>query len=48
MALGGWLGGSLFDVTGDYTWALAASLVIGLAGVPMAMALPRHKRPASA
>jgi MFS family permease len=48
MALGGWLGGSLFDVTGDYTWALAASLVIGLAGVPMAMALPRHKRPQAA
>lgn len=48
MALGGWLGGSLFDVTGDYTWALGASLIIGLAGVPMAMALPRHKRPVSA
>lgn len=44
MALGGWLGGGLFDLTGDYTWALAASLVIGLLGVPMALALPRHKR----
>jgi len=44
MALGGWLGGGLFDMTGDYTWALAASLVIGLLGVPMALALPKHKR----
>lgn len=44
MALGGWLGGGLFDMTGDYTWALGASLFIGLLGVPMALALPKHKR----
>jgi MFS family permease len=45
MALGGWLGGGLFDMTGDYTWALATSLVVGCIGVPLAMALPRHKVP---
>jgi MFS family permease len=42
MALGGWLGGSLFDVTGDYTWALLTSLVVGCLGLPLALALPRH------
>ena len=42
MALGGWLGGSLFDVTGNYTWALLTSLVVGCLGLPMALALPRH------
>ena len=30
MALGGWLGGGLFDMTGDYTWSLLTSLVVGL------------------
>lgn len=44
MALGGWLGGGLFDVSGDYTWSLIASLGIGLIGVPLALMLPRHKR----
>ena len=42
MALGGWLGGSLFDATGDYTWALLTSLVVGCLGLPLALALPRH------
>ena len=42
MALGGWLGGSLFDATGDYTWALLTSLVVGCIGLPLALALPRH------
>ncbi len=47
MALGGWLGGGLFDMSGDYTWSLIASLVVGCAGVPLARALPRHKPPES-
>jgi predicted MFS family arabinose efflux permease len=45
MALGGWLGGALFDLNGDYTWALAISIVVGCVGVPLALALPRHKAP---
>jgi MFS family permease len=45
MALGGWLGGGLFDMTGDYTWALTTSLVVGCLGVPLALSLPRHKSP---
>jgi predicted MFS family arabinose efflux permease len=47
MALGGWLGGGLFDMSGSYTWSLIASLVIGLVGLPLALALPRHKKPAA-
>lgn len=43
MALGGWLGGALFDVFGNYNASLFASLAIGLLGVPLALALPRHK-----
>jgi MFS family permease len=46
MALGGWLGGGIFDVAGHYNWALAASIIIGLAGLPLARALPRHSRAA--
>src|SRR5690606_36641571 len=45
MALGGWLGGGLFDMTCDYTWALVTSLVVGCVGVPLALSLPRHKAP---
>ena len=49
MALGGWLGGSLFDMTGDYTWSLLISLVAGCLGLPLALSLPRHgKRPPGA
>ena len=45
MALGGWLGGSLFDLTGDYTGSLLTSLIVGCIGIPLALALPRHKAP---
>ena len=47
MALGGWLGGGLFDLSGSYTWALMASMGIGLLGLPLALGLPRHKVPAA-
>jgi MFS family permease len=42
MALGGWLGGGLFDMTGDYTWSLLVSLAAGCLGLPLALTLPRH------
>lgn len=42
MALGGWLGGVLFDVSGDYTWAIIASALIGYLALPLALYLPRH------
>lgn len=48
MALGGWLGGGLFDLTGDYTWSLTVSFVVGLLALPLALSLPRHRRPAIA
>ncbi len=48
MALGGWLGGSLFDMAGHYTWALAASLITGFLGLPLALSLPRHTKPPTA
>ena len=44
MALGGWLGGFLFDVTGDYTWSIAAAIITTCLGIPLALALPRHKK----
>jgi len=45
MALGGWLGGFLFDVSGAYTWSVAAAILTTCVGIPLALALPRHKRP---
>lgn len=44
MALGGWLGGVLFDVSGAYTWAILASAAIGYLGLPLALYLPRHRK----
>jgi MFS family permease len=43
MALGGWLGGVLFDASGAYTWAILASAVIGYLGLPLCLGLPRHR-----
>jgi len=45
MALGGWLGGFLFDVSGAYTWSIAAAVLTTCLGLPLALALPRHKKP---
>ena len=44
MALGGWLGGFLFDVSGAYTWSIAAAILTTCLGIPLALALPRHKK----
>jgi predicted MFS family arabinose efflux permease len=43
MALGGWIGGFLFDVTGAYTWSIAAAILTTCVGIPLALALPRHQ-----
>ena len=45
MALGGWLGGFLFDMSGAYTWSIAAAILTTCLGLPLALALPRHKKP---
>ena len=47
MALGGWLGGFLFDVSGTYTWSIAAAILTTCLGIPLALALPRHRKPPS-
>jgi predicted MFS family arabinose efflux permease len=43
MALGGWIGGALFDHSGNYTSAILVASVIGFLAVPLALWLPRHK-----
>ena len=48
MALGGWLGGFLFDLSGAYTWSITAAIFTTCVGIPLALALPRHTRPPSA
>ena len=45
MALGGWLGGVLFDLSGAYTWSISAAILMTCLGLPLALALPRHKQP---
>src|SRR6185503_11525319 len=44
MALGGWLGGMLFDATGTYTASIVVAAAIGFFGVPLSLWLPRHQR----
>jgi MFS family permease len=44
MALGGWVGGLLFDATGTYTAAIVVAAAIGFLGVPLSWWLPRHQR----
>jgi MFS family permease len=49
MALGGWLGGVLFDASGAYTVAIIVAAAIGYLGVPLSLWLPRHEtKPPSA
>ena len=48
MALGGWLGGVLFDHSGDYTSAILVAAGIGFVALPLALWLPRHKREVAA
>jgi MFS family permease len=44
MALGGWLGGMLFDATGTYTAAILVAAGIGYLAVPLSLWLPKHQR----
>ncbi len=48
MALGGWLGGTLFDHSGNYTSAILVASAIGFVALPLALWLPRHRREAAA
>lgn len=48
MALGGFLGGLLFDLSGTYTWSIIAAIGLTWLGLPLALALPRHKQPPAA
>ena len=48
MALGGWLGGMLFDLSGDYTLAILVSAAVSFIALPLALWLPRHEAPAPA
>ena len=45
MALGGWLGGVLVDITGDYTWTILVAAGAGLLGTAAALTLPRGSPP---
>jgi MFS family permease len=45
MAVGGWLGGALFDWTGVYTWSILAAVAAGFLGITAALVLPsRHRQ----
>ena len=44
MALGGWIGGIVFDLTGGYGWALAISIAASLAGAASILLLERTDR----
>ena len=45
MGLGGWIGGYLFDVTGEYTWTIIVSAATSLGGMVSILFLadPRHE-----
>jgi MFS family permease len=44
MALGGWLGGVLFDHSGNYTSAILVAAGLGFLALPLSLWLPRHRR----
>lgn len=43
MALGGWLGGALYDFTGTYSLSIVTSFLFSAAGLAPILALPRHR-----
>ncbi len=40
MALGGWVGGLLFDITGAYTWSIVLAATASFATLPFILSLP--------
>ncbi len=48
MAAGGWIGGMLFDVSGNYTLTILVSILANFAGLGVALLLPGHRRTAPA
>ncbi len=44
MAAGGWVGGALFDLTGDYTWSILVAMGAGFLGVVAALMLPSRRQ----
>lgn len=48
MALGGYLGGVLFDLSGTYRWSILLAAAVGFVALPAALALPHKRRPAVA
>ena len=44
MAVGGWIGGALFDWTGVYTWSILVAVGAGFSGAVIALLLPSHNR----
>ncbi|MBI2866052.1 MAG: MFS transporter [Chloroflexi bacterium] len=46
MALGGWLGGALFDLSGAYRWSILLAAGVGLLAMPSVLSLPRQREAA--
>ena len=43
IALGGWIGGALYDLTGTYTLSITTAFLFSAAGLAPVLALPRHR-----
>ena len=44
MAVGGWVGGAIFDLNGSYTWSILIAIGAGFLGVAAALMLPSHRQ----
>ena len=44
MALGGWIGGPIYDILGSYNWALAISVVASFGGAISIVVLENTSR----
>jgi MFS family permease len=43
MAIGGWVGGALYDLTGTYSASILTAFFFTIAGLAPILALPRHR-----